>query len=81
MDLIPIATPLHRVDRYIVARMLSVEKGVPRIGARLLDADGRQVAIVTDVFGPVSKPYLSLRGRWVDKYYVRPRDLLKNVGR
>ena len=33
------------------------------IGMRVLDAKGKEVGVVQDVFGPVKRPYLSIRPR------------------
>ncbi len=69
-----VAEFLHQVQRNVVAR--SIGPHAPRIGAPLFDERGRKVGIVADVFGPVSRPYILVKGGAAEKYYARERDLI-----
>ncbi len=66
-----IGAPLHRVQGYIILRV----DRVPRIGVPVYDGGGRKVGFVADVFGPVRRPYVAVKGKWADAYYVRRKDL------
>lgn len=70
---------MHSVGRYIVARGRS--DAVPRIGAPVFDKYGRKLGIVTDVFGPVSAPYLALKANKSQQFFARTSDLLGQVSR
>lgn len=51
----PVATALHRIQGRLVVRM---EPGVrARPGMPLADASGRDVGRISDLFGPVRRPY------------------------
>lgn len=65
---------LHSVDRYHVLRGNS--RRVPRIGAPLFRKTGEKVGFVADVFGPVTHPYVLVKGNKVQEYYTRPREIL-----
>ena len=65
---------LHTVQRSVVARALGPH--APRIGAPLFNEQGAKVGVVADVFGPVSRPYILVKGEAVEKYWARERDLL-----
>lgn len=65
---------LHSVDRYHVLRGKS--RSVPRIGAPLFNEMGEKIGFVADVFGPVTNPYVLVKGKKAREYYARPRELL-----
>ena len=69
---------LHTVDRYQVVR--GDGKCVPKIGAPLYSKDGKKAGFVADVFGPVSRPYVLVKGVKAQEYYARKRDLLGTKG-
>lgn len=65
---------IHSVDRYHVVR--GDGNCVPRIGAILHFKDGEKAGFVADVFGPVSRPYLLVKGKKAREYYARKKDIL-----
>ncbi len=69
-----VARRLHKVQRYVVARATGPH--APRIGAPVFDERGRRVGVVVDVFGPVSRPYILVKGEDVPGYHARVRDLI-----
>jgi len=70
---------MHSVGRYIVAQ--GNPDVVPRIGAPVFDKYGRKLGVVTDVFGPVRSPYLTLKANRSQQFFVRSSDLLGQVSR
>ncbi len=70
---------MHSVGRYIVAQGRA--DAVPRIGATVFDKYGRRLGVVTDVFGPVRSPFLTLKGNKAQQYFARGSDLLGKVSR
>ncbi len=77
-NLLSVGKYLHSVDRYHVAR--GDGKHVPKIGVSLFDASGKKLAVVADVFGPVSRPYILVKGAKAQEYFARDRDLLGRKG-
>ena len=68
-----VARFLHTVQRYVVARSTG---RVPKPGAPLFDERGKRVGVVADVFGPVSRPYILIKGEVRDRYFAREKDLV-----
>ena len=69
---------LHSVERYHVIR--GNGSNVPKIGVPLFDQNGKKLGVVADVFGPVARPYVLVKGKKAQEYYARPRDLLGRKG-
>lgn len=69
---------LHSVGRYHVIR--GSGEYVPKIGAPLYGRSGEKLGVVADVFGPVSRPYILVKGKNAQEYYARQRDLLGKKG-
>jgi len=78
-NLVLVGEYMHSVGRYMVAKVLT--RHVPRIGAPVFDKYGRKLGVVTDVFGPVGSPYITIKGNRSQRFYVRESDLLGQVGR
>ncbi|MDN5358667.1 MAG: Gar1/Naf1 binding region [Candidatus Diapherotrites archaeon] len=77
-NLSPVGKYLHTVNRYHVIR--GDGKNVPKIGAPLYSRDGKKLGVVADVFGPVSRPYVLVKGKKAQEYFARPSDLLGKTG-
>lgn len=77
-NLVLVGKYLHSVERYHVARGFG--ERVPRIGAPLYSEGGEKAGIVADVFGPVSRPYVLVKGKRAQEYYARSKDLLGTKG-
>ena len=73
-NLLPVGEYLHTVGRYQVIRGDGVH--VPKIGVPLYDQSGKKLGVVADVFGPVSRPYVLVKGSKAQEYFARERDLL-----
>lgn len=72
-DLVAVGRYLHSVDGYHVLR--GDAKHVPRIGVAVYVKGGKKAGIVADVFGPVSSPYILVRGGKFKEYYAQRRRL------
>ncbi len=69
---------LHRVGREIVLTLLTNKK-IPRIGSRVYDRQRKEVGVVVDVIGPVKSPYVVVRGKVVNEYFIKEKDLIEVV--
>jgi len=69
---------LHSVERYHVIR--GDGTNVPKIGAYLYDRKGEKLGVVADVFGPVARPYVLVKGAKAQEYYTLPKHLLGGKG-
>ena len=67
---------LHRVGKSIVIRVED-PRWIPKIGAPLLDSNGKRVAIVADVIGNVRSPYVVAKGEETPLYFIQKRFLLR----
>lgn len=60
---------LHTIGKTIIIRASSTR--LPSIGDPLYDEQGRRVGVVIDIIGPVTSPFIVLRGEVRKEYYRR----------
>ena len=77
-NLLLVGKYLHSVDRYHVIR--GDGTNVPKIGVPLYDKNGKKLGVVADVFGPVARPYVLVKGAKTQEYYAQHRHLLGGKG-
>ena len=77
-NLLLVGKYLHSVDCYHVIR--GDGSNVPEIGVPLYDKKGKKLGVVADVFGPVARPYVLVKGAKAQEYYAQPRHLLGGKG-
>lgn len=56
----PLGVPLHRAKSgHLILRLTGPQ--APPVGARVTTRNNRPVGHITDIFGPTSRPYISIR--------------------